>query len=108
MNTTTATRKRRTEETANIVSMSINIAVPHTLPSSSLKLAWKLEPEQVALESLSQDLQDHIADHTSTMLNLFDDVNKKEVILSKFNKSENKNYVNIPTCLKSMKTLSVG
>ena len=98
MNTTTATRKRRTEETANIVSMSINITVPHTLPSSSLKLAWKLEPAQVALESLPRYLQDHITDHTSTMINMFNDVKKKKVGLSKFNenrKQERSEHTNL-------------
>ena len=87
MNANTSTRKRRTERTDNIVIKSVNVAVPHDLPSSSLRLALKLEPERVALESLPQDLQDHIADHTSTMLNLFDDVKKKEVGLSKFNET---------------------
>ena len=87
MNAATATRKRQTEGTANTVITSLDVAVPHALPSSSLKLASKIEPEQVALESLPQDLQDHIADHTSTMLNLFDDVKKKEVGLSKFNET---------------------
>ena len=42
------------------------------------------------------------------MLNLFDDVNKKEVGLSKFNETENENDLNIPTCLKSMKNLLSG
>ena len=37
------------------------------------------------------------------MLNLFDDVKKKEVGLSKFNKTENENNLDIPTCLKSTK-----
>ena len=103
MNATTATRKRRTEGTANIVSTSVNVAVPHALPSSSLKLAPKIEPARVALELLPQDLQDHIAGHTTNMLNLFNDVKKKEVGLSKFNEAENENGPNILTCLKSMK-----
>ena len=43
------------------------------------------------------------------MLNLFDDVKKKEVGLSKFNKTEKENDLNILTCLKSMKNpLSVS
>ena len=91
------------EGTANIVIMSVNVAVPQALPSSSLKLAPKLKPARVALESLPQDLQDHIAGHTATMLNLFDDVMKNEVGLSKFNEKENENDLNIPTCLKSMR-----
>ena len=103
MNATTETRKIRTERTANIFITSVNVAIPHALPYSSQKITLKLEPARVALESLLQDVQDHIADHTSTILNLFDDVKRKEVGLSKFNKTENKNNMNIPTCLKSMK-----
>ena len=77
MNATTAVIKIRMEGTANIVRTSANVAVPHALPSSSLKLAPKLEPARVALESLPKDLQDHIAGHTATMLNLFDGVKEK-------------------------------
>ena len=87
MNATTETRKRRMERTANIVITSVNFTVPHALPSSSLKLVLKFEPAQVALESLPQYLQDHITDHTSTMINMFNDVKKKKVGLSKFNEN---------------------
>ena len=103
MNATTETRKRQTEGTANIVSTSVNVDVQHALPSSSLKLAPKTEPARVALESLPQDLQDHIDGHTTKMLNHFNDVKKKEVGLSKFNETENENDLNILTCLKSTK-----
>ena len=44
----------------------------------------------------------------ATMLNLFNDVKKKEVELSKFNKTENENDMNIPTFLKSMKNTLSG
>ena len=71
------------EGTANIVSTRVNVAVPHALTSSSLKL----KPARFALESLPQYLQDNIAGHTTTMLNLFDDVKKKEVGISKFNET---------------------
>ena len=76
-NATTATREKRTDGTANIISTSFNVAVPHALLSSNLKLALKLGPARVTLDSLPQDLQDHVACHTATMLNLFDGVNKK-------------------------------
>ena len=74
MNATAETRKRWTEGTPNIVKARVNAAVPHPLFPSSLKLAPKLEPAQFVLESLQQDLQNHIAGHTETMLNLLDDV----------------------------------
>ena len=70
------------EGNANIVRLSFNVAVPHSLPSLSLKLAPKLEPAQVALESLQQYFQDHIAYHTATIPNLFSDVKNKEVGIS--------------------------
>ena len=75
MNLTAETRKIWMERTSNIFKASVNVAVLHALPSSSLKLATKLKPTQVALESLPQDLQDHISGHTTMMLNIFDDVN---------------------------------
>ena len=75
MNATTATRNTRMKGTANIVKASVNVAFLHALRSPSLELSPKLEPAQVALESLPKYLQDHIAGHTATMLNLFDDVN---------------------------------
>ena len=103
MNATAATRQRRTEGVAKIVKASVDVAVPHALQSSSHKLASKLEPAQSMLEFLPQDLQDQISSYMETMLNLFDDVKKKEVGISKFNKTENENNLNIPTCLKSMK-----
>ena len=56
-----------------------------------MKLAPKIEPSRVAVESLPQDLQHHIASHMATMLNLFDDVQKKEFGLSEFNETENEN-----------------
>ena len=74
MNAIAATRKRRIERTSNISKARVNVTVLHILPLSSLKLAQKLEPAQVTLESLPKDLQDHISGHTETMLNLFDDV----------------------------------
>ena len=88
MNATVATRKRRTDGTPNIVNTSVNVAVPHAFPSSSLKIAPKLKPARVALESLPQDLQYHISGHKAMMPNLFDDVKKKEVRISKFKKTE--------------------
>ena len=103
MNANAATRKRKTKGTANIIGAGVNVAVPHSLPSSNLKLAPKLEPAQVALELLPQDLHNHIASHTARMINLFGDVNKKWVGLSNFSKTENENNINIPTYLKSMK-----
>ena len=103
INETAEKINRRTEGKANIFIVSVNVAVPHALPSSSMKIAPKLEPTRVALVPLPKYLQDHIASHMATMLNLFNDVKKKEVELSKFNKTENENDMNIPTFLKSMK-----
>ena len=103
MNATAATRNIWTEGTSNIIRASVNVAVPHTFPSSSLRLAPKIEPERAALDLLPQYLQDNISSHMATMLNLFDDVKKKEVGLSKFNKTENGKDLNIPTFLKIMK-----
>ena len=77
MNVTEATRKRQTEGIANIFKASVNVTVLHTLPSSSMKLAPKLKPARIVLESLPQDLQDHIAGHTATMINLFNEVKKR-------------------------------
>ena len=74
MDATTKTRKRRMERIANIAKASVNVAFPHSFPSSILKLAPELEPARVALESLPQDVQNHITGHTATMINLFDDV----------------------------------
>ena len=98
-NAITATTKRRIERISNIFKVSVSVAVPHALPYLSLKL----EPARVALELLPQDLQDRIGGHTETILNLFDDIKKKEVGISKFNETENDNDLNIPTCLKIMK-----
>ena len=67
------------EGTANIGRVRVNVAFPHALLSSSMKLAMKLEPLWVALESLPQDLQDHIAGHTTTMLNLFNETKQKSI-----------------------------
>ena len=103
MNLNAATRKIQTEGKANISRASVNVTIPHSLPSSNLKLAPKLEPAQVSLELLPQDLQDHIASHTARIINLFNDIKKKWVVLSNFSKTENENNLNIPTCLKSMK-----
>ena len=44
MNATTATRNRQMEGTSNIFKGSVNVTILHALPSSSLKLAPKLEP----------------------------------------------------------------
>ena len=77
MNVTTKTRKIRKEWVFNIVRASVNIAVQHSLPCSSLKLAPKLKPAQILLQLLSHYLQGHITNNTKTMLNLFDDVKKK-------------------------------
>ena len=74
MNATAETRRRRMEEIAKIVKASVNVAFSHSLQSSSLKLASKLEPSRILLESLPQDLQNHIDGHKARMLNLFDDV----------------------------------
>ena len=103
MNATAATRKRRTDGTPNIFKTSVNVAVPNVLPSLSMKFALKLKPARVAIELLPQDLQYPIAGHTATMLNLLDDVRKKEAGISKFNKTENDNDLNITTCLNIMK-----
>ena len=77
MNATTATRNTRMKGTANIVKASVNVAVLHALRSPSLELAPKLEPAQVALESLPKYLQDHIVGHLAKILNLSDDIKKK-------------------------------
>ena len=89
MNATTATRNRRMEGTYNVCKGSFNVTFLHALPSSSLKLAPKLEPAHIELESLPQDLQYHIPSHMATMLNLFADIKEKQVGMSKFNETEN-------------------
>ena len=60
------------------------------------------------LELLPQDVQYQNSGHTATIINLFDDVKKKEVGIYNFKETENENDLKIPTCLKSMRNLLSG
>ena len=61
------------------------------------------ESARAVLETLPLEIQDHIADHVSTMHSLYSGVKRKEVELSKFQIDGNDTDLNPPSCLRNMK-----